>query len=278
MIQHTKKLALLMLVGTISACGTTYQLPELGDAHQHQASAMFASAQQDSTRSIISANAAERRFKRVSPRVSAVGKTYCEALTAGKSVDCNVDVGIDRELQQRNAYFTYVNDKPVIRLSLPLIQDTASDDEMAFVIGHEYGHLIGQHIEKQEQQALVGALILGTLTAAANSYSASYGGQYDQAAVNQSVEAGAAFGTKAFSQEYELESDTLGTRIAAAAGYDPVQGAMFFARPEAAKTSAGQLSFWGTHPPDEKRLATVIATNEEIQANVGLRRAKSASP
>ncbi len=82
------------------------------------------------------------------------------------------------------------------------------------------------------------------LTAAANSYSESNGGYYDANAVMQSVEAGAALGSQAYSQSYELESDTLGTRITAAAGYDPVKGAMFFARPEAAKTTSGKLSFY----------------------------------
>ena len=275
MFQLLGKLCLLALLGSVAACGTTYQLPELGDAHTQQANAMFASAQQSPSRQMLSQRQAERRFNRVTPRVAAVGKTYCEALTADKNAfDCNVNVGIDWEMKQRNAYFTYQNNKPVIRISLPMIQDTASDDEVAFILGHEYGHLIGKHHEKKQQQAMVGALLLGTLTAAANSYSASYGGYYDHAAVNESFEIGAAAGAQAYSQEYELESDTLGTRIAAAAGYDPVKGAIFFARPEAAKTTAGKLSFWGTHPPDQKRMATVIATKAEMQSKIGLRKAK----
>ncbi len=81
---------------------------------------------------------------------------------------------------------------------------------------------------------------------------------------------GAAMGNQAFSQTYELESDVLGAHIAKAAGYDPVEGAKFFARPEAAQTQAGNLSFWGTHPPDEKRLATVIDTAEAIKAGKNL--------
>jgi len=269
----------MLLVGSVSACGTTYQLPELGEAQTQRANQMFASAQQSGSRNALSDSKAEQRFNRVSRRVSSVGKQYCESLTAErKDFDCNVSVEIDRKMQQRNAYFTYENDRPVIRMSLPMLKDTASDDEVAFIIGHEYGHLIGRHIEKQQQQAIAGALILGTLTAAANSYSASYGGYYDANAVSQSVEAGAALGSHAYSQSYELESDTLGTRIAAAAGYDPVKGAMFFARPESAKTTAGNLSFWGTHPPDEKRLATVIATAEEMKANIALRKASKDAP
>lgn len=271
---HFPKLTIgLALVAGLSACGTTYQLPELGAAQTQQASQMFAAAQQQGARPELSTSAAEQRFRRVSGRIKAAGGKYCLALTAEqKDFNCNVNVAIDYKMSQRNAYFTYDNSQPIIRISMPMMRDTQSDDEVAFILGHEYGHLIGRHIEKQQQQAIAGAIILGTITAAANSYSASYGGYYDDAAVAQSVAAGAALGTQAYSQSYELESDTLGTRIASAAGYDPVQGAMFFARPEAAKTSAGNLSFWGTHPPDEKRLATVIATSDEIKADVGLRK------
>lgn len=86
------------------------------------------------------------------------------------------------------------------------------------------------------------------------------------------MELGAAVGQIAFSQTYELESDMLGTRIAAAAGYDPVKGAGFFARDEAARSKTGQLSFWGTHPADSKRIAVVIATMEEIKAKKSLAR------
>ncbi|MEP1201647.1 MULTISPECIES: M48 family metalloprotease [Rhodobacterales] len=265
-------LGVTLVVG-LSACGTTYQLPDLDVSQTQQASQMFAEAQQRGARPTLSTGAAEQRFRRVAGRIKVAGEKYCVALMAEKKdFNCNVNVAIDREMTQRNAYFTYAGSQPVIRISMPLLRDTKNDDEVAFVLSHEYGHLIGRHIEKQQQQAVAGALILGTVAAAANSYSASYGGYYDPNAVSHSVELGAALGTQAYSQSYELESDALGARIATAAGYDAVKGAMFFARPEAAKTTGGNLSFWGTHPPDEKRLATVIATSEEIKANVGLRK------
>ena len=263
----------------LSACGTTYKLPELGEVQTQQATKMFAEARAEGPRNSISPSSATKRFHRVSARVSKVGQKYCQATTAEKrNFNCNVNIAIDHKMKERNAYFTYDNKNPIIRMSMPLLQDTASDDEVAFILSHEYGHLIGRHIEKQQQQALTGALILGTLAAAASAQSASSGGYYDNSTVEQSMELGAAVGSMAYSQKYELESDTLGTRITSAAGYDPVEGAKFFARPEKAKTSAGKLSFWGTHPPDEKRLATVLATVAQIEAQVGLQRVSSKKP
>ncbi|MDC1291807.1 M48 family metalloprotease, partial [Planktomarina temperata] len=154
-------------------------------------------------------------------------------------------------------------------MSMPLLKDTESDDEVAFVMSHEFGHLIGRHIDKQKKQALTGAIILGAITAYGNAYAASAGQYYDPNDVTRSMELGAAVGSKAYSQTYELESDTLGTYIAQLAGYDPVNGAKFFARPEDVRTRAGNLSFWGTHPPNEKRLATVIATVNLLEKNGG---------
>jgi len=183
-----------------------------------------------------------------------------------------VQVAIDHKAKIRNAYFTYQNNKPVIFMTMPILQDMQNDDEVAFVLSHEYGHLIGRHIQKQQQQAMVGALILGTLTAYSNAQAAAAGISYDPNDVGRSMELGAAAGSMAYSQSYELESDTLGARIAAASGYDPVKGAQYFARPEDARTEAGNLSFWGTHPPNEKRLATVLAVHAQIEAQQGLQR------
>ena len=153
---------------------------------------------------------------------------------------------------------------PVIRMSMPLIKDTTSDDEVAFVMSHEFGHLIGQHIEKQRKQALTGALILGAITAYGNTYAASAGQYYDPNSVAKNMELGAAVGSKAYSQTYELESDTLAVYIAKAAGYDPIKGAEFFARPEDVRTSQGNLSFWGTHPPDEKTFSNRHCCNKIV--------------
>jgi len=144
--------------------------------------------------------------------------------------------------------------------------DARSEDELAFVMGHEFGHHIATHIQKQQQQAMVGAIALGTLTAVAqanNQYSDPYA---DQLAIESSMALGAALGNMAYSQAYELEADVIGTYITRSAGYDPVKGAKFFARPEPVRSTDGKLSFWGTHPPDSKRLATVIATVERIEA------------
>lgn len=268
-----KTIALLGFMFVLSACGTTYVLPEIDNSSAARAKSMFAKAQSAPDRERVSRATAEQRFQRVARRVEPIAEKFCEAETATlEGFNCDVDVGIDYKTQQRNAYFTYDKEQPVIFMTLPILQDMQSDDEVAFVMAHEYGHLIGRHIHKQKQQAMAGALILGAITAYSNAQAASAGVSYDSNAVGRNMELGAAAGSMVYSQTYELESDTLGTRIAKASGYDPVKGAEYFARPEDARTQAGNLSFWGTHPPDEKRIATVLAVNAQIEAQQGLQR------
>ncbi|WP_207102394.1 M48 family metallopeptidase [Paracoccus shandongensis] len=267
--QVFRALAATGLAALVTACGTTYELPGVDDSVNARATAMFAEAKSASPRSPASPALAQARFQRVASRIQPVAEALCKAELAQKGADCRVKLELDRQMAERNAYFTYAgpgNSDPVIRFTVPMLQDVESDDEVAFILGHEYGHLIGQHIVKQQQQAVAGALILGALTAYANAEAASAGQSHDPNAVGRNMEIGAAIGQKAYSQTYELESDMLGTRIAAAAGYDPVKGARFFARDEAARSQGGKLSFWGTHPADAKRLAVVLATVDQMKS------------
>ncbi|WP_161556178.1 M48 family metalloprotease, partial [Mangrovicoccus ximenensis] len=142
----------------IAACGTTYTLPATDDSVRAEATRLFAEAQSEPGSPRLGAAAAEARFKRVAARVAPVAEAFCRReLAARGKADCNVRLGIDRGMAQRNAYFTYAgpgNSQPSIYFSLPLLQDTRNDDEAAFVLGHEYGHRIGRHIEKSQQQAM----------------------------------------------------------------------------------------------------------------------------
>lgn len=255
------------MAGLLAGCGTSYDLPGVDETVNARATAMFAQAKAAPPRIPASPSVGAARFARVAARIQPVAERLCRDELAQKGVECRVRLELDTRMAERNAYFTYDGpgkDNPVIRFTVPLLQDVENDDEAAFIMGHEYGHLIGQHIVKREQQAVAGALILGAITAYANAEAASAGQAYDQDAISRNMQIGAAVGQVAYSQTYELESDMLGTRIAMAAGYDPVKGAQYFARNEEARTASGQLSFWGTHPANSKRLAVVLATADQV--------------
>jgi len=117
-----------------------------------------------------------------------------------------------------NAYQAIGPDgRPVIALNVAMIESLLSDDEIAFVIGHEAGHHVANHLLKAKL-AQVGGGELGT---AFDQYTA------------------------------ELEADKLGALVAQGAGYDPVIGSRSLNRlPARSKNSP-------SHPPVASRLATV---------------------
>ncbi len=69
------------------------------------------------------------------------------------------------------------------------------------------------------------------------------------------MEVGAVVGSRAYSKEYELEADRLGTIITHLAGYDPLAGVEYFSRiPDPGN------QFLGTHPPNRQRIELVKKT------------------
>lgn len=180
-------------------------------------------------------------FRTVVTRVEPVAERICRERSPGLNCDFRIVVD-DRENAPPNAFQTVdENGRPIIAFTLSLISVTRNQDELAFVMAHEAAHHIQGHLQQQQQNATLGALILGQLVSGA--------GVGTQRAAQR---LGASLGVRSFSKDFELEADALGTRIAAAAGYDPVNGAAFFTRiPDPGN------SFLGTHPANADRIATV---------------------
>lgn len=189
------------------------------------------------------ATLAARNFVTVVNRVEPVAERECRERLKNSNCDFQIVVD-DRPNQPPNAFQTVDrNGRPIIAFTLALIADARSQDELAFILGHEAAHHIENHLPKTQTSAKAGALILGRL--------AELGGSSD-AAIQTAARLGAAVGARRFSKEFELEADALGTIIAFRAGYDPVAGAAFFNRiPDPGD------AFLGSHPPNAQRIETV---------------------
>ncbi len=194
----------------------------------------------------LTARQAARSFVRVVNTVEPVAERECRARTRG--VNCNFNIVIDdRPGQPANAFQTLdKNGRPVVAFTLALIADARNEDELAFVLGHETAHHIAGHISRQQQNAVAGAVVAGSLAVL-------LGG--DSNAVEAAQRTGARVGARSYSKNFELEADALGTVITARAGYNPVRGAQFFTRiPDPGDR------FLGTHPPNAARMAVVRRT------------------
>lgn len=198
--------------------------------------------QADSAEQIAAAEIAQR-FETIVRTVQPVAERECKARTS--RVKCNFEIVVDeRPDQPANAFQTIEKSgRPIIVFTVQLILDARNDDELAFVLGHEAAHHIAGHIDRQQQNAVAGAVIAGSLAVL-------LGGNSE--AVEVAQQRGALVGARTYSKDFELEADALGTVITARAGYDPVRGAKFFTRiPDPGDR------FLGSHPPNSQRIETV---------------------
>jgi predicted Zn-dependent protease len=128
----------------------------------------------------------------------------------------------------------------------------ASEAELAGVLGHEIGHVIARHSSERLAKAKLTQGLIGAATVGTGDYTTAQLGQVVGNMINMK-----------YGRDDELESDRLGIRIMAEAGYDP--RAMISVMEKLAKASGGgsrQPEFVSTHPHPENRAARI---REEIE-------------
>lgn len=145
-----------------------------------------------------------------------------------------------------------------VSVTVGMLKSLKSEAELAAVLGHEVGHVVGRHgaeqLSKQQfAQALVGAVGVATYDGTAN-------GQRDAAiaaAVAQLV-------SMRFGREDELQSDSLGIHFMKQAGYDPQGMVSLMKVLQQASGGRRQPEFFSTHPSPENRLTRLQAMASEV--------------
>lgn len=199
---------------------------------------------------VASVDRSQDSFETVVRRVEPVAERVCRS--RGIVSNCDYRILVDnRAGVPANAFQTLdKNGRPVIVFTGALLKEMRNADEVAFVLGHEAAHHIEGHIAKTQESATTGAILAGLMVAAS-------GG--DAAAIEAAQEFGAFAGSRAYSKNFELEADAVGTIVTHFAGYDPVRGAQYFTRiPDPGD------QFLGTHPPNSARMQIVRETAAQL--------------
>jgi predicted Zn-dependent protease len=110
----------------------------------------------------------------------------------------------------------------ITRQLMGLMNDEA---ELAFVLGHETGHIAARHAQARKTAATRNS-ILGVLGAILGS---ALGGGGLGGLISQGAQQYSQMATLSFSRDQEYQADTLGLRYITAAGYDPLAGATMLA-------------------------------------------------
>tara|TARA_R110002051_G_scaffold270752_2_gene331202 strand:+ start:461 stop:1186 length:726 start_codon:yes stop_codon:yes gene_type:complete len=193
---------------------------------------------------LLSANDAVHNFVAVIEAVEPVAETMCRE--KDPTLNCDFLIVVDATPDApANAFQTLDDDgRPVVALTVPLIAQARNREELAFIVSHEAAHHILGHIAQQNETAMTGAYILGSLASILS------GGSEEQ--VRKGAELGAQIGARTYSKSFELQADALGAVIAQRAGFDPLKGAAFFFR-----IPDPERSLLGSHPANAERFATV---------------------
>jgi len=124
-----------------------------------------------------------------------------------------------------------------------------TDDEIAGVLGHEAGHVVGRHsVEQMAKAQLSQGLVSAVVVAGGDEYGAGAG---------QVAQFVSQLKNTAYSRDHELESDLLGVRFMKRAGYDP--NAMIRVMEVLQQASRGGSSpeFLSTHPDPGNRIERI---------------------
>lgn len=139
-----------------------------------------------------------------------------------------------------------------IYITTGLLATAGDEAEVACVLSHEVGHVVGRHSVRQMQQTLgvqvVAQLVLGE----------------DSDAWSQVAGLGAGLFTMKNSRDHEFAADEFGVKYAVAAGYDPAGMVRFFqALVEQYGAGAEGVAGWmSTHPNTNER---IDEAREEIE-------------
>lgn len=130
-----------------------------------------------------------------------------------------------------------------------------TEDELAAVLGHEVGHVLArhsaEHLAKQQlTQTLLGAVVIGS------------GGDANTAQVAQLV--GSLVNMK-HGRDDEHESDMLGLKLMAEAGYDPRSMINVMQVLQKASGGSAQPEFASTHPSPANRIQRIRDELDKMQ-------------
>ena len=201
-------------------------------------------------------SAMETRIARVAKRVGPAAIELCKELRqndkAGKKRRCLFDVELGPYDDDSFNAFADGNKVVIGRKLMELFQN---DEQLAFVIAHEFAHNIMGHIEDTKTN-VTGGLILGAiLDAASAGAGVRTGGGF--------AKMGAQMAQLSYSPAYEHEADYVGLYILSRAGYDISQAAevwrlMAAVNPDSIYTAT-------THPTSPERFVMMGKVVEEIE-------------
>jgi predicted Zn-dependent protease len=148
-----------------------------------------------------------------------------------------------------------------IFITFGLLRLLETEAEVAGVLGHEIGHVVGRHSNEQMAKAQLSQGLVNAVVMAGGSEYGMTAGQLAQF-VSQ-------LKNTAYGRDDELESDQLGVRFLIRAGYDP--NALIRVMEVLKKAAGGRAppEFLSTHPDPENRVERIKEAIQKAKSAAG---------
>ncbi len=148
-----------------------------------------------------------------------------------------------------------------VTVSAGMVRLAEAEDELAAVVGHEFGHHLAEHLDLR----YIRGKVAGTAASALLGMVLPFGGFAGLLLSQGASQLGAIAARFTYAKEEEREADYLGAYLAARAGYDLERAGGIWAklaRPE----TRGWAGFLATHPAGAERLAAWRLAAEKFRA------------
>jgi Zn-dependent protease with chaperone function len=240
------------MVLVLAGCGPRFTTPTANPAGLEAARRLIASTPVAGGVA-ATPDAAERVLAAILQRLVPAAQPLC---TAHLGHDCAFQVSLDPSGTARAA----IAGRGRVIITLGMMRLLGSEEEVAAVLGHEFGHHLAGHIERRYARGLAGGTAASTLLGALVPFGGLAGWLLGQGAAQLGAEAA----QLVFSKEEEREADYLGAYLVARAGYDLDRAGLVWVR----LTRGGPQETTGlldSHPAGPERLAAWRETVEEIR-------------
>lgn len=275
-------------LGMLAGCaGTQYHSPGASRAEIAEVREAVTAARPES-RSLSLAEAADIA-RPVFEAIASDAAMVCRTISEADSCSVPAFEVVDLDLVNARAGYDLQN-APKITLTRGLIEYLEDQpDELALVIGHEYGHLIAAHVGERRPPGAGGQSVLSAALSALAAASiaiasegqvmispSSVGGTYSQTEIDAYLRdtADPEGNYDWFSHAEEIEADYIGTYLACRSGYAPSGDALIelgalshqdALTPVQKEDQRLSFAYWDTHPYSDVRAARIQETLEEIE-------------
>lgn len=191
----------------------------------------------------------QERIAHVAPQIFAGGVPICARLS-----DPETSCAYQVELLEGGAANAYADGKKIY-ISPEMVRLARTDEELAFILAHEYAHNILKHSSRSFTNGMIGTVLGAVVDGALATQGIGTDGGF--------AKAGSEMATLRYSADFEREADYIALYVAANAGFDISQTADFWRRFAAKNPDTIYIS--ATHPTTAERFVAMEKTVEEIR-------------